>query len=892
MNPNPSPPVEINLPEFTGERLSQLPFSLRILLENALRHSQTDKDSAEAVDAILNWQPQESQRPAIPFYPARVLLQDLTGVPLVVDLAAMRSACARLGHDPTEITPKIPVDLVIDHSAQVDFTGTPDAFDQNIRREYQRNAERYQFLRWAQDAFDNFRVVPPGKGIVHQINLETLATVVTSRIENGHEVIFPDTLVGTDSHTPMINGLGVLGWGVGGIEAIAAMLGKPLEVPLPDVIGLGLVGTLPQGATPTDLTLTIVERMRQEGVVGKFIECFGSGVAALPIPDRAMIANMSPESGATITFFPVDALTLDYLRLTGRTPEQVNRIELYCRAQGLFSEVGSPTPQFSRRIIIDLSEIEPSLAGPFLPNDRITVPDIKSGFRDRLQQDRPKKGFAVSKDQLDLKVEVRIENKTITLRHGALLIAAITSCTNTANPEVMLSAGLLARKAVERGLSVNPTVKCSLMPGSRVVTAYLRQAGLLTPLAQLGFDLVGYGCGSCIGNSGPLATEIVEAIQGTGLVTASISSANRNFEGRIHPLSRANYLASPPLVVAYALAGTVDIDLDAEPLGVDQSGQPVYLSDLWPIPEEVEGLMKNIQTQLFHEVYDDLFEGDENWQIISPEEPAPLYPWDTRSVYLKEPPFFDDLSVSDSVRTLQDISGVRVLGLFGDSITTDHISPAGPIPVESPAGKYLLSLGIAQKDFNTYGTRRGNDKVLIRGTFSNIRLKNKLVPDLEGGFTRLFPDGETLTIFDAAETYRARSTPLMIIAGKEYGTGSSRDWAAKGPRLLGVRAILVQSFERIHRTNLVGMGILPLEFLPGEDAQTLGLTGEEEYDLIGLQSLTPRSLCQVRVHPKDHDPFTFETLARIDTDAELRRCRSGGIMSEALLDQILANRPD
>ena len=871
------------LPALAGERLNTLPFSLRILLENALRHSAEDPAAADAVQAILDWQPQQADRPAIPYYPARVLLQDLTGVPLVVDLAAMRSAADRLGLDPSKIAPKIPVDLVIDHSAQVDFTRGPNPLGQNMILEYERNRERYQLLRWAQAAFDNFRVVPPGKGIIHQINLESLASVVAHHIEDGQEITYPDTLVGTDSHTPMINGLGVLGWGVGGIEAIAAMLGKPLDLVLPDVIGLELVGELPEGATPTDLTLTIVERLRREGVVGKFIECFGAGLDRIAVPDRAMIANMSPESGATVTLFPVDEQTLAYLRLTGRSPEHIQRVKAYCQSQGLFRETGAVQPEFSQVIRVDLSQIQSSLAGPFKPNDRVSLPDIGQSFRERLTKDRYSGGFSLSEEEVDLEIPVTLDGETVSLRQGALVIAAITSCTNTSNPMVMLSAGLLAQKADTLGLKVNPVVKCSLMPGSRVVTAYLRNAGLLEPLSSLGFNLVGYGCGSCIGNSGSLAPEVVAALKDQPLVTASISSGNRNFEGRIHPLSRANYLASPPLVVAYALAGTVNIDLEKEPLGIDQAGQPVYLKDIFPTEDEIRSMMDSIQTSLFKEVYSKLFEGDDAWQKIGAGEVSALYPWDESSSYIKEPPYFNTLNSLNPPNHLTGVQGARVLALLGDSITTDHISPAGTIQPDSPAGKYLLGLGIAQKDFNTYGTRRGNDEVMARGTFSNIRLKNKLVPGVEGGWTRLLPEGDQTTIFEASQTYRRHNTPLIVIAGKEYGTGSSRDWAAKGPLLLGVRAVIAESFERIHRSNLAGMGILPLQFQAGENADTLGLTGKEIFDITGLEDIGPKGTCQVTAQRDNGSVIEFSTILRIDTPAELESFKLGGILHEALL---------
>ena len=876
---------EFNLPDVAGDRLNQLPFSLRILLENTLRHSAYDQEAEQGVTAILNWEPQAGDRPVIPFYPARVLLQDLTGVPLVVDLAAMRSAFGRLGGDPAEIGPKIPVDLVIDHSVQVDFTHGPEAFAQNRELEYDRNRERYQLLRWAQEAFDDFRVVPPGKGIVHQVNLENLASVVTQRIQNDRAVIFPDTLVGTDSHTPMINGLGVLGWGVGGIEAIAALLGKSLEVVLPDVIGLELYGQLPNGATPTDLTLTIVQRLRGEGVVGKFIECYGEGLDNISIPDRAMIANMSPESGTTVTFFPVDQRTLDYLALTGRNPETVKRVEAYCKAQGLFRETAQPVPHFSKVIRVDLSSVQPSLAGPFRPNDRVTIPNLKPDFKAHLARARKDRGFGLIEGKNKPVIPVTVDDETVILTHGSLVIAAITSCTNTSNPTVMLSAGLLASKAVARGLRVNPTVKCSLMPGSQVVTAYLERAGLLTPLSELGFNLVGYGCGSCIGNSGPLNPEVAEAVRHANLVTASISSGNRNFEGRIHPLSRANYLASPPLVVAYALAGTVDIDLAAEPLGLDQDGKPVYLHEILPTDDEIQDLIKEIQPELYSKIYADLFTGDAKWESISRAEPTALYPWDPGSGYIKEPPYFKELKVSSTLDRLADIEEARVLALLGDSVTTDHISPAGTIPGDSPAGVYLASQGIAATDFNSYGSRRGNHEVMVRGTFANIRLRNHLVPGLEGGFTKVFPEGKITSIFDAAQVYKDQETPLIVIAGKEYGTGSSRDWAAKGPLLLGVWAVIAESFERIHRSNLVGMGILPLEFMPGENASNLGLIGDEVYAVRGLPGLKPRGLCQVSAQGPSGEVTVFEVTVRVDTQAEINRVRMGGILPEALLEK-------
>ncbi len=873
-----------SLPAYTGAAGKRLPFSIKILLESVLRHVDENDRCEEAAQLITGWQAQSSQRQPVPFYPARVLLQDLTGVPLVVDLAAMRSAAARAGGDPRAIAPKIPADLVIDHSLQVDFTNTPNALQKNMALEYERNRERYQFLRWAQDAFNNFKVVPPGKGIVHQINLESLATVVAMRQKDGRSVALPDSVFGTDSHTPMINGLGVLGWGVGGIEAIAALLGKPVDLVLPDVLGLELVGKLPERATPTDLTLTIVQRLREEGVVGKFIECFGPGLDDISVPDRAMIANMSPESGATVIYFPVDGQTLAYLRLTGRSPEQIDLVETYCKAQGLFRQPGTQQPDFTKVIRVELDAISTSLAGPLRPQDRLGMPDLKTAFAKDLVKSHQARGFSLRETERLDKILVTLNGEIVTLRHGSVLIAAITSCTNTSNPLVMLSAGLLAQKAQARGLTVNPAVKCSLMPGSRVVTDYLIQAGLLDPLASLGFDLVGYGCGSCIGNSGPLAPEIVSALQEHLLVTASISSGNRNYEGRIHALTRANYLASPPLVVAYAIAGTVDIDLVNEPLGFDHDGEPVYLDDIYPSKAEVSALMQAIQPELFTQIYADLYQGDENWESVYSGTDSALYDWDSQSSYIQEPPYFKSDIRSAANENIEDIRQARVLALLGDSITTDHISPAGSIPPDSPAGVYLQSLGIAPKDFNTYGARRGNDRVLVRGTLANIRLKNKLVDGVEGGFTRIIPGGEVLSIFDAAESYRKDGIPLIIIAGKEYGTGSSRDWAAKGVLLLGVRAVIAESFERIHRSNLVGMGVLPLEFMPGENASTLGLEGTESYDLVGLADLNPQGECQVAATLPDGSSRAFSTRVRIDTSAELRSFKFGGILHEALMN--------
>lgn len=865
-----------------SDQLAKLPFSLRVLLENALRFADSDEDAAGSIASILNWQPQQADRPAVVFRPARVLLQDLTGVPVVVDLAAMRSALARMGGDPSRISPVIPVDLVIDHSVQVDYASGDNPMALNVAKEYERNQERYALLRWAQSAFDNFRVVPPGKGICHQVNLEKLAPVVATKEVNGKVFAYPDSVFGTDSHTPMINGLGVAGWGVGGIEAISAMLGKSVDLVLPDVIGLEFTGSLPHGVTPTDLTLSIVELLRKQGVVGKFIECCGAGLDALSLPDRAMIANMTPETGATMIYFPVDAISLDYMRFTGREEAQVALTEAYCKAQGLYRESTQPLPLFTQLIQFDLTKVEPSLAGPTRPQDRMAMRDAKTAFEQSLARAKTARGFDVPAEERANSAMIDINGETVRLKHGSLLIAAITSCTNTSNPTVLLSAGLLARNALKAGLKTAPQVKTSLMPGSRVVTAYLKKTGLLEPLAGMGFVLTGYGCGSCIGNSGPLPEAIVNAVQEHHLVTASISSANRNFEGRIHPTTRANFLASPPLVVAYAIAGRMDIDLTVEPLGVGADGKDVYLSDIFPAKDEVEALFAAITPELFAENYADLFEGDARWQTIGGET-SPLYAWDAHSTYIQEPPYFAALERGEQAE-LADIRGARVLALLGDSITTDHISPAGNISSKSEAGQYLQSKGIGTADFNSYGARRGNDRVMTRGTFANIRLKNLLLPGVEGSLTRYLPSGEQMSIYAAAMRYQQENVPLLVLAGKEYGSGSSRDWAAKGPLLLGVKAVIAESFERIHRSNLVGMGVLPLEFLPGENAHSLGLSGEEVFAINGLDALMPRQILTVLAAGADGMRREFQVRVRIDTSTELAMFRAGGILHLALLE--------
>ena len=856
--------------------ISRLPYSIKVLLEAALRQLDGFTITQEDVIALAGW-PVGSGEREIPYKPARVILQDFTGVPSVVDLAAMRAAVARLGGDPGRINPVVPVDLVIDHSVQVDLFGSPLALQFNAEREFERNRERYEFLRWGQQAFDNFRVVPPATGIVHQVNLEYLARVVQVQEADGETLAFPDTLIGTDSHTTMINGLGVLGWGVGGIEAEAVMLGQPMYMLMPEVIGFRLTGRLREGATATDLVLTITQMLRQKGVVGKFVEFYGPGLSTLSLPDRATIANMAPEYGATIGFFPVDEETLVYLRHTGRSPELVDLVEHYCKEQGLFRTDASPDPIFSETLELDLSSVEPSLAGPKRPQDRIALREAQKAYR---------AGVASRNGH---RATVEMDGTRFEISDGAVVIAAITSCTNTSNPSVMVGAGLLAKKAVERGLRVPPYVKTSLAPGSKVVTRYLTEAGLMPYLEALRYHLVGYGCTTCIGNSGPLPEPIAEAIREHDLTVAAVLSGNRNFEGRIHPLARLAYLASPPLVIAYALAGTVDIDLTNDPLGHTPDGQPVYLRDIWPSAEEIrETIRRSLKPEMFAEEYRNVFDGNEAWNAMAVPQGS-LYTWDPASTYIQEPPFFADLSLEASA--LGDIRGARVLALLGDSVTTDHISPAGAIPITSPAGQYLIAHGVEPRDFNSYGSRRGNHEVMMRGTFANTRLRNLLVPGVEGGVTVYLPQGagsreqgEQMAIYDAAMRYKADGTPLIIIAGKEYGTGSSRDWAAKGTALLGVRAVLAESFERIHRSNLVGMGVLPLQFKPDENAQTLGLTGYETYDIEGLASLQPRQDVTVRARRADGSTRTFTMTCRIDSSVEVKYYRNGGILHAVLRD--------
>ncbi len=862
-------------------RLDRLPFSIRVMLESVLRQCDEREITRQDVINLAGWQPRAAECPSLPFKPARVIMQDFTGVPAVVDLAVMRAAMARLGGDPKKINPLVPVDLVIDHSVQVDFFASPDALLRNAELEFQRNRERYEFLRWGQKAFANFRVVPPATGIVHQVNLEYLAQVVMEKEENGERLAFPDTVLGTDSHTTMINGLGVVGWGVGGIEAEAAMLGQPMDMLIPDVVGFKLYGQLQEGVTATDVVLTVTQMLRQKGVVDKFVEFYGPGVASLALPDRATIANMAPEYGATIGFFPVDDETLRYLRLSGRPAELIERVERYTKEQGLFRTANTPEPEFSDSLELDLSSVEASLAGPKRPQDRVPLRQAKRSFQSVLTRPIKEGGYELPAERVDSKGVVGTNGGSLELGHGAVVIAAITSCTNTSNPSVMIAAGLLAKKAVERGLKVKPYVKTSLAPGSRVVSEYLERAGLLEALEKLGFNVVGYGCTTCIGNSGPLPGEVVKAITAADLVVAAVLSGNRNFEGRIHPYVRANYLASPPLVVAYALAGTLNIDLLREPLGVDDQGRPVFLQDIWPSAEEIQRTISEVVLpQMFIEKYAQVFDGNPTWNAIQAGE-GELYPWDEHSTYIQEPPFFENLT--REAGHIGEIHGARVLVFLGDSVTTDHISPAGAIPADSPAGKYLIERGVSVRDFNSYGSRRGNDRVMTRGTFANIRLKNRLVPGVEGGVTLHLPEGTQMSIYDAAMKYKDEGVPLLVIAGKEYGTGSSRDWAAKGTLLLGVRAVLAESFERIHRSNLVGMGVLPLQFMPGESADILGLIGREVYHIEGLRDdLLPQSQVTVRAEREDGTQVVFKAIARLNTPIEIEYYRHGGILHTVL----------
>jgi aconitate hydratase len=861
--------------------LSRMPFSIRIMLEAVLRQCNEREITRRDVINLAGWQPKAAERPGLPFAPARVIMQDFTGVPAVVDLAAMRSAVSRLGGDPEKINPLVPVDLVIDHSVQVDFFAGLDSLQRNAELEFQRNYERYEFLHWGKHAFQNFRVVPPATGIVHQVNLENLATVVMSRLQDGEWLAFPDTVVGTDSHTTMINGLGVVGWGVGGIEAEAAMLGQPIDMVTPEVIGFKLVGELREGVTATDLTLTVTQMLRKKGVVEKFVEFFGPGLASMSLPDRATIANMAPEYGATVGFFPVDDETLRYLRLTGRPTELIELVERYCKEQGLYRTANTPDPEFTDTLELDLDSVEPSLAGPKRPQDRVPLGEMQRKFQQALAAPIKERGYELKPADLSRRATVGTNGGAVEMGHGAVVIAAITSCTNTSNPSVMLAAGLLARRAVERGLKVKPYVKTSLAPGSRVVTDYLERAGVLDSLATLGFNVVGYGCTTCIGNSGPLPGEVVKAITGNDLVAAAVLSGNRNFEGRVHPYVRANYLASPPLVVAFALAGRVDVDLTNEPLGLDRDGRAVYLSELWPTNQEIQdAVASSIAPDIFTSKYSNVFTGNDAWNAIQAPD-SELYQWNPESTYIQEPPYFDGLT--RAVPDIQPIRGARALVFLGDSITTDHISPAGSFSAESPAGKFLIERGVPARDFNSYGSRRGNDRVMTRGTFANIRLKNRLVPGVEGGVTLHLPEGSQVSIYDAAMQYRQDGVPLVVLAGKEYGTGSSRDWAAKGALLLGVKAVLAETYERIHRSNLVGMGVLPLQYKPGENADSLGLTGKETYTIDGLDNdIAPRAEVTVYADRHDGTRLAFKAIVRMDTAVEVNYYRNGGILHTVL----------
>jgi aconitate hydratase len=878
-----------SLPRFAeqaGVDIARLPYSLKILLENLLRNEDGVAVKRDDVLALAHWEPQAKPSTELAFHPARVVLQDFTGVPAVVDLAAMRDAVAALGGDAARINPLFPSELVIDHSVQVDAYGSSQALSINANLEFHRNRERYQLLRWAQTAFDSFRVVPPDTGIVHQVNLEYLARVVFER----DGVAYPDSLVGTDSHTTMINGLGVLGWGVGGIEAEAAMLGQPINLLVPNVVGFRLHGQLPAGSTATDLVLTVTKRLRQAGVVEKFVEFFGAGLASLPLADRATIANMSPEFGSTVAIFPIDAETLAYLRFTGRSPEQVALVEAYAKAQGLFVTPETPEPKYSQVLELDLGTVRPSMAGPKRPQDQVLLSEMKHAWADALKgflgaakkrESAPQPAESPSRAAEERVTDPAPRDADFYLGHGAVVIAAITSCTNTSNPSVMMGAGLLAKKARERGLRSKPWVKTSLAPGSLVVSEYLKAAGVMPDLEALGFHLVGYGCTTCIGNSGPLPEPVVRAINGGDLVVASVLSGNRNFEGRINPHVRANYLASPPLVVAHAIAGRVGMDFEREPLGNDRDGTPVYLRDIWPSPAEVsEAVRGALSSTMFRDSYARVFDGDAAWQGLHVPEGA-RFEWDPDSTYVRKPTFFSNLPREP--RALEDIQGARVLCLLGDSVTTDHISPAGSIAPESPAARYLLAQGVAREDFNSYGARRGNHEVMVRGTFANVRLQNLLAPGTEGGLTRHQPSGEQMSIFDASERYAQEDVPLLVIAGKEYGSGSSRDWAAKGTFMLGVKAVLARSYERIHRSNLIGMGVLPLEFLPGQDFESLRLTGRECYSISGIaDDLTTGKRLTVRAISEDGAEVEFEALTRIDTAVELEYYRHGGILQYVL----------
>ncbi|MBJ9993493.1 aconitate hydratase AcnA [Paenibacillus sp. S28] len=869
--------------------ISKLPFSIKVLLEAAVRQFDGRAITQEHVSQLAKWNEGRDDNKEIPFIPARIVLQDFTGVPVVVDLAAMRDTVKKAGGDPKKINPLVPVDLVIDHSVMVDAFGTSDALNYNMQVEFERNEERYRFLRWAQTAFNNFRAVPPGTGIVHQVNLEYLASVAATKTIDGETVVYPDSLVGTDSHTTMINGLGVVGWGVGGIEAEAGMLGQPLYFVTPDVIGFKLTGSLTEGATATDLALTVTQMLRKKGVVGKFVEFFGPGLANISLADRATVANMAPEYGATIGFFPVDEETLAYLRNTGRTDEQVALVEAYYKAQNMFRTAETEDPEFTDIIELDLASVVPSLAGPKRPQDRIELTHMKDAFNDIVRTPIEKGGYGLSDAKIEEKVTVKHKDgSTSEMGTGAVVIAAITSCTNTSNPSVMLGAGLLAKKAVERGLKKPGYVKSSLTPGSLVVTDYLQKAGLLESLEALGFYVAGYGCATCIGNSGPLPDEVSQAITDNDMTVAAVLSGNRNFEGRVHAQVKANYLASPPLVVAYALAGTVNIDLQNDPIGYDPNNEPVYLKDIWPTSAEIrEAIGLSVSPEAFRRKYANVFTANERWNAI-PVPEGELYEWDDKSTYIQNPPFFENLA--NGLADIEDIKSARVLALLGDSVTTDHISPAGNISPTSPAGLYLKEHGVERKDFNSYGSRRGNHEVMMRGTFANIRIRNQVAPGTEGGVTTYLPTDEVVSIYDASMKYQDNGQNLVVIAGKEYGTGSSRDWAAKGTFLLGVKAVIAESFERIHRSNLVGMGVLPLQFQEGHGWSSLGLTGRETFDIVGLSNeIKPGESLTVTATREDGTKFEFPVTARLDSMVDVDYYHNGGIL-QTVLRQMIANQ--
>ncbi|WP_134704624.1 aconitate hydratase AcnA [Ammoniphilus sp. YIM 78166] len=862
--------------------VSRLPYSVKVLLESAVREYDGIAITEEHISKLANWTVERDPNQEVPFKPARILLHDTTGLPAMVDMASMRESVQRAGGDVSSVNPLIPVDLVVDHSITVDYFGRPDAMELNEKTNFERNMERFRFFRWAQKAFDNFRVVPPASGIMHQINMEYLASVATVKEDEDGLMVYPDSLVGTDSHTTMINGMGVVAWGVGGIEAEAAMLGLPLYFVVPEVVGFKLTGTLPEGTTATDLALTVTNLLRKKGVVGKFVEFYGAGVAALSIADRATIANMAPEYGATMGFFPVDQETLNYLALIGKNEEQIALVETYYKAQGMFMSPDRPEPVYSYGIELDLSTVVPSLAGPKRPQDRVDLSQMKQHYHEVVRNPVDKGGYDLSEEELRKEIAVEHPNgeKTV-IRNGTVVLAAITSCTNTSNPNVLIAAGLVAKNAVERGLKKPAYVKSSLTPGSRVVTDYLNESGLMTYLEDLGFHIAGYGCATCIGNSGPLPLEVSQAITENDLTVAGVLSGNRNFEGRVHPEIKANYLASPPLVIAYALAGTVDIDFATEPIGYDQKDQPVYLKDIWPTSGDIQGWLGHaVRPELFRERYKEVYQANEQWNSI--DVPASeLYDWDEKSTYIQNPPFLDVLpEIPDDIR---DIQSARALAILGDSVTTDHLSPSGAIRVDSPAGRYLLEKGVKREDFNSYPSRRGNHKVMIRGALANHRIRNLMVPGSEGGVTKYLPTGEVMSMFEASLKYQENQTALFLIAGKEYGTGSSRDWAAKGTHLLGVKAVIAESFERIHRSNLVGMGVLPLQFVPGTTAETLGLTGSETFRTVGLSdSIKPGQKIKIQANREDGSIFEFDAILRLDSVVDIEYYRNGGIMQKVV----------